>query len=73
MPNILQPDNNSGKNLANFLGTVADKDLRSLLEDHLRDILVVGQPGSGKKSQPHRDGFFDAVEALIKARVKGKP
>ena len=67
MADLLQPDKNSRQNIALFLNSVEDPQIRQLLTAHLEDILAVGRDTDDQNS---RQRCFESVQALIDQRIE---
>ena len=70
MANIMQPDQSSADNISLFLDGIQDPVLKSLLENHLSDILAIGAEQDADRS--HRNAFFQAIQVLIEQRAGEK-
>ena len=70
MADLLQPDKNSRENIAIFLDSIEDEEIRNLLTDHLEDILAVGRGSDAH--QDNRQCCFESVQALIEQRIEGR-
>ena len=68
MPNIMQPDKSSRENIMTFLDSIENAGLKNLIDDHLGEILSVG---NDSQNQDQRQGFMSAVKALIENQVSG--
>ena len=66
MPDIMQPDKSSRENIALFLETIGDEEIRHLIQNHLDEILSVG---AETQNQDQRQVFMRAVKTLIENRV----
>ena len=69
MANVLQPDKNNRENIALFLDSIEDEEIRKLLTDHLENILAVGRSSD---AQDNRQCCFESVQALIDRRIEDR-
>jgi len=66
MTEVMQADKSSRENIAMFLETIDDEDLKVLLKGQIDNILAVGANTSDQSS---RQEFFDAVQELINQKM----
>jgi hypothetical protein len=67
MSNVMRPDQSSMDNIQLFLNTIQDVELKSLLENHLGNILAIGVDQDSNRA--HRNAFLQAVYDLIEKRT----
>jgi len=66
MTDVMQADKSSRDNIAIFLNTIDDEDLRALLQSQIDNILAVG---ANPSDQSRRQEFFNAVQELINQKM----
>jgi hypothetical protein len=66
----MKPDQSSVDNIRLFLSSIQDAEYRSLLENHLNDILVIGADQDADRN--HRKAFFQAVQDLVEKRLRSE-
>jgi hypothetical protein len=73
MANIFKPTENSAENINHFIDTIEDPDLKEVLIEQWRNIVLVGRLESASdSSQQLRSAFFEAIKAVIEKKIGGQ-